>query len=123
MSPASRWSRNWTPFTTRPSRTSRQGMILRDGIECLVQGDAAFPQSFADDRARCRQAAEIVEAGDTRGGLDLRFRQALHGLVEEPEIRSSEHAVTPDVGEQKMTRLREGGGNVPQRQIGLLGPT
>src|SRR4051794_39542117 len=29
MSPMSTWLRNWTPLTTRPSRTSRQGMMRR----------------------------------------------------------------------------------------------
>src|SRR4051812_14445537 len=32
MSPMSTWLRNWTPLTTRPSRTSRQGMRRRASI-------------------------------------------------------------------------------------------
>src|SRR4051794_30182912 len=38
MSPTSSWSRNCVPLTTRPSRTSRQGIMRRASMESLCVG-------------------------------------------------------------------------------------
>src|SRR6266566_8758314 len=49
-SPASRRSSKWTPFTTRPSFTSRHGMIRLASIgQCLLNLNVAFVESLSDD--------------------------------------------------------------------------
>src|SRR3954471_20722424 len=114
MSPASRWSRNWTPFTTRPARTSRQGMILRAGIEGLGEIDVAFPQRLPDDRAGGAETAEVVERGDAARGLDGEVGEAGGGLLEQGEIGALEHAVAADVGEEEVARVGVERGDLPE---------
>src|SRR5207342_974011 len=98
MSPASRWSRNCTPFTTRPSLTSRHGIILRAGKgQCLLEREAAFPQRLADDRPVGAESLEILDARNAARRLDSEVRQALDRLVEQAEIRSAEHAIAADI--------------------------
>src|SRR6476661_10075636 len=106
MSPASRWSRNCTPLTTRPSLTSRQGMILRAGMERLREGETAFPQGLADDRprrARLPAAAQVVERRDSTGGLDGEMGETRRCAANQVEIGPRQHAVARDVGDQQMT--------------------
>src|SRR6218665_1916508 len=96
MSPTSRWSRNWTPFTTRPSRTSRQGMILAAGIQSLREPEALLPERLADDGARRADPVErdeVVERGDPARGLDGEMGEAGDGLSEQIEVRAGQHAV------------------------------
>src|SRR5512139_1409074 len=99
MSPTSRWSRNCTPLTTRPSRTSRQGMILRAGkVERLLEPDLAFPQRLADDRAGRGQAAKVVERGNAARGLNGELRQPLDRLAQQLDVGAGHHPVAADVG-------------------------
>src|SRR4051812_36798673 len=114
MSPASRWSRNCTPLTTRPSLTSRQGMILRAGIERLREGEAAFPQRLADDRslsARVPGAPQVVERGDSAGSLDGEMGKGGRGAADQVAIGPRQHAVARYVGDEQMTRFRIEAGN------------
>src|SRR4030095_7362636 len=106
MSPTSRWSRNWMPLTTRPSLTSRQGMILRAGKgERLLEVDAAFPERLADDRAVGGQPPQGVERRGPARGLDREMGEAATGLLEQFEIGPGKHAVAADVGQQEVARL------------------
>src|SRR5437773_11481253 len=94
MSPASRWSRNCTPLTTRPSFTSRQGMILRAGkAECLLQIDPAFPERLADDRAVGRQPLQVGDQRDAAGRLHGGIGQPPRDLVVKLDIWSEQHAI------------------------------
>src|SRR3954465_2675753 len=105
MSPMSRWSRNWTPLTTRPSRTSRQGMILAAGIDRLRQAEFLLPERLADDgamsadRAEC---AEIGERGDAARSLHRQRRTAGDDLRDQRAIGAGHHAVASDIGDQDM---------------------
>src|SRR4051812_28512837 len=117
MSPASRWSRNCTPLTTRPSLTSRQGMILRAGIERLREGEAAFPQGLADDRtrgARVPAAAQIVERRDAARRLQGEMAKGGCGAADQVEIGPRQHAVARYVGDEQVTRFRIEAGHVPE---------
>src|SRR4051794_27646291 len=125
MSPASRWSRNWTPLTTRPSLTSRQGMILRAGIERLREPEAALPQGLADDRPRragLLDAAQVVECGDAPRGLHGQVGEGGRDAPDQAEIRPREHAVARDVGNEEVARRRVEGGDVPQAAARAFGP-
>src|SRR5438309_8514439 len=122
MSPASRWSRNWTPLTTRPFSTSRQGMILRAGTESLGEVDAAFPQRLADDGAGGAEAGEVFERGDAARSLDGEVGEAGGGLFQEGEVRALEHAVAADVGEEEVACLGIESGDVPEAAAAVLGP-
>src|SRR3712207_74260 len=102
MSPTSRWPRNWTPLTTRPSFTSRHGMILRAGIEGLRQIDPAFPQRLAHDRPGGAQAPQVVQRRDSARGLDGEVGKAQGSFLEEVEIRAGEHPVAADVGQEEV---------------------
>src|SRR4051812_40221695 len=107
ISPASRWSRNCTPLTTRPSFTSRQGMILRAGMEGLHEGDAAFPQRLADDRAGRAggaDAVEVVDCGDAARGLEGEVGERGGCAGDQVEIGAREHAVSRDVGDEEVAR-------------------
>src|SRR4051812_14597427 len=121
MSPASRWSRNCTPLTTRPPLTSRQGMILRAGIERLREGEAALPQGLADDcpgGARLPAAAQIVERRDAARRLQGEMGKGGCGAPYQVEIGAGEHPVARNVGDEEMA----GGGiearHVPQAATG-----
>src|SRR4051794_8564622 len=107
MSPASRWSRNCTPFTTRPSFTSRQGMILRAGkADRLFERDLALPQSSTDDRTGGRQPREVSKRRNATRPLDGRVGQAARNLLIETHVRPLEHSVAADVGDEKVPRVR-----------------
>src|SRR6478752_1712749 len=122
MSPASRWSRNCTPLTTRPSLTSRQGMILRAGKgQRLLERETAFPQRLADNRAVGAETPQVLDAGNAARRLDAEARQALDGFIEQAEIRSAQHAVAADVGQQQVPRLGIERGDVPKRQPAVFG--
>src|SRR3990170_940507 len=103
------------PFTTRPSLTSRQGMILRAGkAECPFDCDASFPQGLADNRTIRRQAGKIIERGNAARRLNLEVGQAPPGFLVKREIGALEHAVTPDIGKQQMAGLRKFRRYLPQ---------
>src|SRR5437764_2769917 len=98
----SRWSRNWTPLTTRPSRTSRQGMILAAGIDRLREAETLFPERLADDRAgraRGPKRLQIGERGDATGSLHGQRRAARDDLGDQPDIGPGHHAVAADIGD------------------------
>src|SRR5687768_18570569 len=122
MSPTSRWSRKRTPLTTRPSFTSRQGMILRAGIDRLRESDPAFPEGLADDRARGSKAAKVVQRRYPARGLDGEVGQASGRLFEKLEIGTGEHPVAADVGEEEVARLPVERGDVPEASAAILGP-
>src|SRR5688572_28181880 len=122
MSPTSRWSRKRTPLTTRPSFTSRQGMILRAGIERLRESDPAFPEGLADDRARGPKAAKVVQRRDPARGLDREVGKPSSRFLEELEIGTGKHAVAADVGEEEVARLGVERGDVPEASAAILGP-
>src|SRR5205085_74850 len=106
-SPASANSTNFTPFTTRPPATSRQGMIRRLSIRSRGRGDRlgdrerAVVERAPDHRggdAGDGERAQIVEGGDPAGGDHLerveRAGEAGGGL----EVRALAGAVAADVG-------------------------
>src|SRR5687768_6535900 len=107
MSPMSRWSRNCTPLTTRPSITSRQGMILRAGTcDRLLQLHFAFPQRLADDgagRARGHELGKVVDRGYAPRGLHRQMGKAPGRLGDERHVRPRHHAVATDVGDEEVT--------------------
>src|SRR6476661_4588275 len=101
MSPTSRWSRNWTPFTTRPSRTSRQGMILAAGnANRLRQLEPLLPQGLADNDGGRGEGLEIVERGDAARRLHREVGKALYRLGEQIQIGPAHHPVAADVRDQ-----------------------
>src|SRR4051795_13015482 len=107
MSPASRWSRNCTPLTTRPSLTSRHAMILRAGTaKRLLKRDSAFPKRLADDRAVGRQALQIGHHGDSAGRLDRRIGQPPRDFFVKLHVRPEQHAIAADVGDEEMAGFR-----------------
>src|SRR5687768_5369612 len=122
MSPTSRWSRNWTPLTTRPSLTSRHGTILRAGIQGLRQADMPFPQRLSDDRSGGAQPAQVVKRRDSPGGLDGGMGEAPGRFFEKLEIGAGEHSVTADVGEEEMPSVGVERGDVPEAEARILGP-
>src|SRR4051812_2193165 len=117
MSPISRWLRNWTPLTTRPSRTSRQGMILAAGKDRLLEAETLLPKRLADDRsvrADRLQNLQVGERRDAAGSLDRKRRAARDDLGDQLFIGPGHHAVAADVGDQDMARVRIEGERVPQ---------
>src|SRR5881398_2158208 len=96
MSPMSRWSRNWTPLTTRPSRTSRQGMILAAGIQRIREAELFLPKRLADDRAGSAGFPKCFEIGQRRDvarRLDFNGRAAGDDLFDQADIGAGHHAV------------------------------
>src|SRR5882724_8663720 len=89
-SPASRRSTKRTPFTTRPSLTSRQGMMrlastlgpARGGAHRVRQRDGAGVERAPDDDALDagvgdrRQRGDVGEAADAAGGQHGNARPA-----------------------------------------------
>src|SRR5947208_2557910 len=122
MSPTSRWSRNCTPLTTRPSLTSRQGMILRAGTDRLREVDSALPKRLADDRSRRPEPAQILERGDSARRLDREIRKPSRGFLEQLEIGALEHSVPADVGEEEVAGFGEARRDVPGGEAAILRP-
>src|SRR5687767_8715995 len=123
MSPTSRWSRNWTPLTTRPSFTSRHGMILRAGkAEGLLQRDATFPQRLADDGAVGSEALQIGQRRNAARRLNLHVRQPIGDLVVQIEIWAVQHAVTADVGDEQVASIRKLTSHIVQALAAVFGP-
>src|SRR4051812_6559565 len=117
MSPMSRWSRNWTPLTTRPSRTSRQGMILAAGIDRLRKAQPFFPQGLAHDRAGRAgflENLQVRERGDAARCLHRQSREALDDFGDQIAVRPGHHAVAADIGDEDVARIWIERERVPQ---------
>src|SRR5688500_15601754 len=96
MSPMSRWPRNWTPLTTRPSATSRQGMILAAGIQRLAQAEAALPKCLADNRTRGATSFErkhVVDTCDSARSLKFDAGVARQERLDQWHIGAGKHTV------------------------------
>src|SRR5581483_8059526 len=117
MSPMSRWSRNWMPLTTRPSRTSRQGMILAAGIDRFFQAETLLPERLAHDRPGCAdplQRAQVVERGDATRGLHIERGAMRDDLGDQALIGPGHHAVAADIGDEDVARFGKKGERVPE---------
>src|SRR3990172_9401532 len=110
-SPASRKETNRTPFTTRPSFTSRHGMIrlasIFDGLLLFhLQGvgkrDGAVVDRTTDQYPAHPAGFHILEGrkiphrADATGGHD-RGRKPFGELADAPEVGARQHAVPGDV--------------------------
>src|SRR4051794_41574562 len=126
MSPMSRWSRNWTPLTTRPSRTSRQGMILAAGIQRLREAELSFPKRLADDCAGSAGLTKRFEIGQRRDAarcLDFNGGAAGDDLFDQSHIGAGHHAVAADIRDEDVAGLRGGRAPLPPaRGCGVAPP-
>src|SRR5436853_2906065 len=103
-SPASRRFTKWMPFTTRPSFTSRHGMIRLASIgQRLFDFDAAFVKCLSDDhtiQAPMIEFGKMPHVRDRRhtarcdDGQICAFEHFLHGV----NVRVFENAVPRNVG-------------------------
>src|SRR5207249_113008 len=106
-SPASRSSTKLMPLTTRPSFTSRHGMMRLASIgtyfESSFERDQSLIQSLADNHAiepwmlHFRQRAHIVDLRDTAGGDETQACPVEH-LLERGYVRAHENAVSRNIG-------------------------
>src|SRR3989441_10090792 len=136
-SPASRRSTKRTPFTTRPSLTSRQGMIplasmlghARGGAHRVRQRDGAGVERAADDDALDarvgdrRQRRDVRDAANSARGENRHAHRPgeRHRVL---DIRSALGTVTRDVGIEEGRRAGVGGAatDVDYRVVDDLGP-
>src|SRR5436190_10960117 len=109
-SPASRMLTKETPLTTRPARTSRQGMT-RSGTAFdaarrarFMQDDARFEQRLADDAAahvaESRERDDVARLRHAAGGNDLHPCHRAE-LTVERERRTAQRAVFGYVGDKR----------------------
>src|SRR6185437_2575131 len=113
-SPASRSRTNSIPFTTRPSVTSRQGMIRRVSKMSLLvaqrervrEVDRAGVERASDDRALDSdrfQSPQVLDVGDS-AGRDHRYRDRRDDLGRRGVIWLGERPIALDVGVDDLGR-------------------
>src|SRR5690606_17091256 len=104
----STWPSNRTPLTTRPSLTSRQGMMRRavigpplcrngrssrDGSQRLGHGEAAGIEGAAGDGPRAADGLgrpQVVQVGHPARGLDLQLRPTANGLGQKVLVKAGQ---------------------------------
>src|SRR4051812_9976078 len=97
------------PFTTRPSFTSRQGMILLASIrQCLLDLNQSFVKSLADDYAvqpPMIKFREMLDVGDRRDASRCDHGEfcVLQHFLCCFDVRTFENAVTRDIGVNNKT--------------------
>jgi hypothetical protein len=120
MSPTTRWSRNRTPLTTWPSRTSRQGIMRRARMASeLLGGDAFLEQRLAADRGRGADGGAARQVGGIAHAA--RCLPLDRGKRRTPRRRARgsgpQRAVARDVGAQHVHE-RRAAGSPPRRPTG-----
>src|SRR6185437_10145868 len=128
MSPTTRWSRKRTPFTTWPSRTSRQGMMRRARMVELLGSDALFEQGFAAHGSGDSAGSKRFEIGCiayASRGLPGKPGEAALCFTIELDVGAGQGPVALDVRAQDVFDAALGIAldGIPERQRGALGPT